>query len=134
MVFHHKQDLIGIFAQHRVAANLLMIMMILAGSWALAKLNTQFFPTFELEIVTVRTVWSGASAEDVETAITIPMEQELRNLDGLHKMSSTSATGVAAITLEFEEGTEMDTAAEAATMARTSGGLTWSVETTVGMT
>jgi multidrug efflux pump subunit AcrB len=60
----HKQDLIGAFAQHRVAANLLMIMMILSGFWALSQLNTQFFPNFALDVITVRVPWSGASAED----------------------------------------------------------------------
>jgi len=70
--------LVGIFAQHRVAANLLMIMMILAGVWALTKLNTQFFPNFELDFITVRVVWSGAAAEDVEQSITDPLERELR--------------------------------------------------------
>ena len=37
--FQHRNDLLGIFAHHRVAANLLMIMMILAGAWALSQLN-----------------------------------------------------------------------------------------------
>ena len=112
MAFHHKQDIIGLFAQHKVAANLLMIMMILVGILALSKLNTQFFPSFALDIITVRTEWSGASAEDVENGVTVPMEQELRNLDNLHKISSTSATGVSSITLEYEEGTEMESAVE----------------------
>ncbi len=108
--FRHQNDLLGTFAHHRVAANLLMIMMLLAGAWALTKLNTQFFPNFALDFVTVRVLWTGASAEDVESAITIPLEQELRNLDGLRKMTSTSAEGVSAVTLEYEEGTDMGVA------------------------
>ena len=110
MPFQHQHDLIGRFAQHRVAANLLMLMMLLAGVFALAKLNTQFFPSFALEIVTVRVAWSGASAEDVETSITNPIERELRTLDNLRKLTSTSSEGAAAITLEYEEGTDMGTA------------------------
>lgn len=106
------RGLIGLFTQHRVAANLLMILMIMAGVWGLAKLNTQFFPSFTLDIISVRVIWSGAAAEDVETGITIPMEQALRTLDDLHEMTSTSADGVAAITLEFKEGADMDRALE----------------------
>jgi multidrug efflux pump subunit AcrB len=105
-----KQDLVGAFAQHRVAANLLMIMMILSGFWALSQLNTQFFPNFALDILSVRVPWTGASAEDVERSITVPIEQELRTLDGLKEMTSTSAEGVASITLEYEEGTDMGVA------------------------
>lgn len=110
--FQHRNDLIGRFAQHRVAANLLMLMMLLAGVWALAKLNVQFFPTLEIETVTVRVEWSGASAEDVESAVTTPLEQELRNLDNLRKLTSTSAMGITTITLEFEEGTDMGRATD----------------------
>ncbi len=107
MPFSHKNDLIGIFAQHKVAANLLMIMMILAGIWALAKLNTQFFPNFALDVVTVRVVWTGAAAEDVEESITHPLERELRYLNGLKKLTSTSSNGVAVLSLEFEEGSDI---------------------------
>lgn len=112
-----QTDLAHYFAQHRVAANLFMAIMILAGCWALAKLNTQFFPTLPEQIITVRVAWSGASPEDVESGITIPLEQELRNLDHLDKFSSSSLDGVASITLEFEEGTDMQMALERTTSA-----------------
>lgn len=110
MPFKHQQDLIGRFAQHAVAANLLMIIMLLAGVWGLSKLNTQFLPNFALDIISVRVVWSGASAEDVETSITSPIEQELRNLDNVKKMTSTSANGISNITLEYYEGSNMSEA------------------------
>ncbi len=99
--------LIALFARHRVAANLLMLMMLLAGIWALDKLNVQFFPNVDIQVVAVRVVWSGASAEDVERAITVPLEQELRGINRLRQLTSSSTTGVAAITLEFEEGSDM---------------------------
>ena len=104
------RDLLGIFANHRVAANLLMVMMLLAGAMALKKLNVQFFPDFELEIISVSTLWSGASAEDIQTGITVPLEQRLRIVDNLDTMNSTSAPGVSGITLEFKPGTDMITA------------------------
>ena len=100
-------ELIHVFARHRVAANLLMVMMILAGVIGLQKLNIQFFPNFELDSVSVSTIWTGASAEDIETGITIPLEQRLRSIDQLKEMASSSAPGVSGITLEFQEGTNM---------------------------
>ncbi|MEN8130915.1 MAG: efflux RND transporter permease subunit [Pseudomonadota bacterium] len=102
----HKGDLLGIFAHHRVAANLLMLMMLLGGVFALNQLNIQFFPTFDLEIVTVRVLWTGASAEDIEDGITNPLEQRLKSANNLHKLTSTSTLGVSSLTLEFEEGTD----------------------------
>jgi multidrug efflux pump subunit AcrB len=110
MTFRHKTDLLGVFAHHPVACNLLMIMMILSGVWGLDRLTTQFFPTFALDFVTVRVTWTGAAAEDVETSVTNPLEQELRTLDGLREMTSTSSEGVASIVVEYEEGTDMGVA------------------------
>ncbi len=103
----HKNDLIGLFAHHKVAANLLMILMIMGGVFALEKLNVSFFPNFELDFINIRVVWSGASAEDVENGITIPLEQSLKTIDNLRHISSTSANGVSAITLELNEDTDI---------------------------
>jgi multidrug efflux pump subunit AcrB len=105
--FQHQQNLIGIFAQHKVAANLLMILMIMVGVWALSKMNTQFLPNFDLDFISVTVVWTGATAEDVETSITTPIEKELRTLDYVHKMDSTSTNGLSVIVLEYEQGTDM---------------------------
>ncbi len=98
---------ITVFANHPVAANLLMVMMLLAGIWAIRELNTQFFPSFNIDYATVRVNWSGASAEDVEELITTPLEQELRDVDFVRQMTSTSTEGMSVITLEFEEATDM---------------------------
>ncbi|SFL99292.1 efflux RND transporter permease subunit [Marinobacter zhejiangensis] len=101
-----RQGVIGFFVHHRVAANLVMLVMLLGGFLALNRMNIQFFPTFALDRATVQVVWSGASAEDVEQGLTVPLEQRLRNIDGLKKMTSTSAQGLSRISLEFEEGTD----------------------------
>ncbi len=102
----HRTDLLGIFAHHKVAANLLMIIMFLLGFFSLDKMNVQFFPNFQLDLVMVSVVWSGASSEDIEDGITNPLEQRLRTVDSLSKMTSTSTQGISSITLEFEEGTD----------------------------
>ncbi len=98
---------IHLFAQHRVAANLLMIMMIVFGAYSLMKLNKQFFPNFALDYISVRVVWPGASAEDIESSITVPLEQALRTLEGAKEMTSTSTRGMSAILIEYEESMDM---------------------------
>lgn len=101
------RDFIGLFAQHKVAANLLMIIMVMGGLLSLSKLNTQFFPTFALDVITVRVEWRSASAEDVEDSISSRVEQELRTIDFVDKMTSTSSYGMSIVTLEFDEGSDM---------------------------
>ena len=102
--------LIEVFAGHPVACNLLMAIMLLAGAWSLTRLNTQFFPTFDIEYITVTVKWTGASAEDVEAAITEPIERELLGLDTVRVMTSSSNRGSAVVSLEYEEGSDMDVA------------------------
>lgn len=89
-----------------------MVMLIMAGLWALNKLNTQFFPDFEFDAITVSVIWSGASPEDLEQAITAPLERELRTLAFLRRITSTSTSASATITLEYDEGTDMADALE----------------------
>ena len=102
--------IIHLFAQHPVAANLLMLVMMILGAFSLTQLNKQFFPNFALDYITVRVVWPGASAEDVERSITVPLEQALRTLDGKKEMISTSTRGLSAIVIEYEENTDMGVA------------------------
>lgn len=101
-----QQGVIALLLKHRVAANVLMLLAFIAGIAGVARMNVQFFPSFELDFISVRVVWSGAAAEDVETGITTPLEERLKTVDGLKKMTSTSAQGVSSITLELNEGTD----------------------------
>ncbi|RRQ23601.1 efflux RND transporter permease subunit [Guyparkeria sp. SCN-R1] len=94
------------FARHRVAAHLVMLLMILGGLFAISRMNIQFFPNFAVDIVTVSVVWTGASAEDVERGITNPLEERLRAVPDVDTMTSTSAQGISTITLEFLQGTD----------------------------
>ncbi|MEE3280402.1 MAG: efflux RND transporter permease subunit, partial [Pseudomonadota bacterium] len=107
-----RNDLLGLLARHPVAANLMMAMMIIAGIWGLSKLNAQFFPNFDIDFVSVKVVWVGASAEDIEKLITEPLEQQLRGVDRAKELRSRSVDGLSLVTLEFKEGTDMGLAVD----------------------
>lgn len=106
------KSLIAIFAQHKVAANLLMAVMIMVGFWSLSQLNTQFLPNYSLKLITINIVWPGASAEDVERSITNPIEKELSDIDHVKKMTSTSRPSNTSIVIEFKKDTDMGRALE----------------------
>ena len=99
-----------------------MILMVIFGIVALGRINTQFFPTTEIPVVTVTVSWPGASAEDVEANILEVMEPELRYLDGVDRVTSRAREGTASIGLEYVQGWDMkqaqrevETAAKAVT-------------------
>ena len=103
-------QLISALARHRVAPDVLMLIVFLAGAWALSRINIQFFPTFELQYISVSASWPGASAEDVEKSLVEPLESQLRGIKELSEMVSSSRDGVGSIYLEFPDHTDIDEA------------------------
>ncbi|MDG2243485.1 MAG: efflux RND transporter permease subunit [Rhodospirillaceae bacterium] len=95
------------FVRHPVAPNLAMVVMILAGIWATGQLTRQVMPTFQLNVIAIQVVWPGSSAEDVESSITQPLEDQLLGLDELRSVNSTSRDGLSQVNLEFPEGADM---------------------------
>lgn len=67
-------NLIRQFAEHRLAPNLLMIIMLLAGLWAVRVMPTQLDPPNNFPLVFVEIPWRGASAEEVESLLTKPID------------------------------------------------------------
>ncbi|MEM6711628.1 MAG: efflux RND transporter permease subunit [Pseudomonadota bacterium] len=98
---------IRLFTRHPNAANLVMALMVLAGLYGLANLNTQFFPDIEQKSITINVVWSGASAEDVESNILEVIEPEVRFITGVDEVTSSGREGSGSVTLEFTDDTDM---------------------------
>ena len=80
------------FAEHRVAANLAMIMMILAGLWAVRTMPTMLDPPTTYPFVIVEITWVGSAAEDIEALVTTPIEQQLRTVNELHELTSRTVS------------------------------------------
>ena len=105
-----RGGLISLFARHPTAANLVMAIMIIAGLAGLWRMNTQFFPDFGIDIVSVNIGWEGASADDVDLSIVQTIEREVRFLDDVKRVRSTAREGAASVIVEFQQGADMQTA------------------------
>ncbi|HJO11367.1 MAG: efflux RND transporter permease subunit [Gammaproteobacteria bacterium] len=102
-----SNTIIDLFARHKVASNLVMVMMILSGLWAANAINTQLDPSVVVPTVNIQATWPGASAEDVEQLIVVPIEQQLANLVELQGLFSTSQNGSASVRLAFDYNSDM---------------------------
>ena len=91
------------FARHRIAPNAVMFIVIFLGLVALDRLNTQFLPDFNLNLVTVSTPWDGASAEDVQDGLAVPVEQAILSLTDVDRVTTTSIEGRASMTVTLKE-------------------------------
>ncbi|MCA9621924.1 MAG: efflux RND transporter permease subunit, partial [Myxococcales bacterium] len=97
-------------AKNAVASNLLMIALIFGGLVFLARIKQEVFPQFALDLVTVQVVYPGASPEEVEKAVTSVIEENVRGLDGIKTVTSTSQEGVASINVELQLDANRDRA------------------------
>jgi multidrug efflux pump len=99
------------FIDRPVFAWVLAIVVMLAGSLALTRLAVERYPTIAPPSVTVSAYYPGATARAVEESVTQIIEQNMKGLDGLLYMSSTSESdGRSDITLTFQNGTNPDVA------------------------
>ncbi len=101
-------SLIAFFASRRLFGNLITIFTIIMGLVALSLIRRDAFPRVTFDILTVTTIYPGASAEEVEKLITNPIEQDLKEVDGIKKIQSVSAEGRSYIilTLDPDQTTE----------------------------
>ena len=72
--------------EHKTAANIIMILMIVVGLLSIGRLNKQFFPDFDVEIVAVTIDWPGATAQEIDKNIVQLLEPELRPISGVKKL------------------------------------------------
>ena len=99
------------FIHRPIFAWVIAILIMLVGVLAINNLPIEQYPKIAPPQVTVRAVYPGADAETVENSVTQVIEQQMKGIDGLMYMtSSSSATGSASVTLTFENGTDPDTA------------------------
>ena len=80
------------------------------GLFSLSKLSIDLFPEIETNSIMVMTTYSGASAEDIETNVTRPLENILNGVSDLKHLTSKSRENISLITLEFEYGIDIDVA------------------------
>ena len=95
------------FVEHKTAANIIMILMIVVGLLSIGRLNKQFFPDFDVEIVAVTIDWPGATAQEIDKNIVQLLEPELRPISGVKKVTSKSIEGNARTQVEFVYGYDM---------------------------
>lgn len=97
-------DMIKFSIENPVKTAVGVILVLLFGVIALARIPVQLTPDVDRPVITVRTNWSGRSPEEIEKSIIIEQEEKLKSVQGLWKMTSIASLGGARITLEFNVG------------------------------
>jgi len=94
-----------------VAATVMSIVIVVFGIIGYTFLGVREFPSIDPPIITVRTNYSGANAEVIESQITEPLEKSINGIAGIRSISSSSNQGASVITVEFNLSSDLETAA-----------------------
>ncbi|MGH8014690.1 MAG: efflux RND transporter permease subunit, partial [Candidatus Zixiibacteriota bacterium] len=87
-----------------------VLIAVFAGFVALNRVPVQLTPEVLRPIITVTTIWPGASPEEVEKEVIDKQEEYLKSIEGVLKMNSESNDGMGVVTLEFPVGTDISAA------------------------
>ncbi|WP_447975181.1 efflux RND transporter permease subunit [Nitrospira sp. Kam-Ns4a] len=94
-----------------VLATVMTLVLVLFGVISFGRLSVREYPDIDPPVVSVRTVYQGASAQIIETDVTKILEDHLNGIEGIKTLSSTSREEVSQITIEFELTRDVDAAA-----------------------
>jgi multidrug efflux pump len=94
-----------------VLALVMSIAIVLFGAIGLSFLGVREFPSVDPPVITVSTNYRGASADVVESQITEPLEESVNGIAGIRTLTSVSREGRSTLTVEFELGSDLETAA-----------------------
>lgn len=92
------------FSGNHVAANFLMLAVLLAGFTAWFQLRKEVFPEIAFDGVVVSVPYPNATPEEVTSGVVIPIEEAISDVDGIKRVRSTASRNIGAITVEVETG------------------------------
>ena len=100
-----KEGIISWFAKNHVAANLLMISIVLIGLASIkTRIPLEVFPSIELDIINISTSLPGSTPSETELGITIRVEESISDLEGIESISSRSREGGSQVSVELSSG------------------------------
>ena len=99
---------IAFMASNRVAANLLMLVILAAGLVALQALERQAWPTVPFNTIEVSVAYPGAVPEEVEESIVVKIEEQVEALEDAKAVKSIAAPGLASVRVELKTGADIN--------------------------
>ncbi|MAS91873.1 MAG: hypothetical protein CMO55_01655 [Verrucomicrobiales bacterium] len=117
MIEGESKGLISWFARNDVAANLLMITIVIAGVLTARGIRQEIYPVYELNTVEVDMDYRGASPEEVERSVILPIESEIRGMELVRRIESVAREGNGSVEIEVIPGYNRDRALQEITAA-----------------
>jgi multidrug efflux pump subunit AcrB len=98
-----RKGVLGWFASNHVAANLLMLLIIVSGLLAIFSTKLEVFPELTLDMINITVPYRGASPADVEEGVCLRVEEAIAAVDGVKRITSSAGEGAGLTIVEVEE-------------------------------
>jgi multidrug efflux pump subunit AcrB len=108
----NKKGPIAWMAGHSVAANLLMLVLLIGGIVLAYNIKQEVFPYFDMDMVNITVQYPGASPQEVEEGILLAVEEAVEGLEGVEEVRSTASEGSGTVTVEMIEGENLQKLAQ----------------------
>ena len=102
------KKLLDYFVDNSVVVNLITLLIIVMGIVSIFSLNKETFPNVDFNFIIVRTTYPGAAAEDVEKLISIEIERQLKQVDGIEELNLLSAEGGSIASIKVDPDYDID--------------------------
>src|SRR5918999_4698763 len=106
------QKLAEICIRRTVFAAMIVLSLVVVGAASYFRLGVDRFPSVDLPTVSVRTSLPGASAEEMETLVSQPIEEAVNTVDGIDELRSISGAGTSLVIATFKLDRDLETAAQ----------------------
>tara|TARA_B100001123_G_scaffold421242_1_gene528579 strand:+ start:3230 stop:6412 length:3183 start_codon:yes stop_codon:yes gene_type:complete len=94
------------FARNSVAANLLMVFIVVSGAFSALTVKQEVFPEFSLDLIQISVPYLGAAPEEVETAVNVRLEEAIQGIDDIKRVLSSASEGMGRVTIWLELGAD----------------------------
>lgn len=102
------RQVVAYFIKHSVAVNVVILAFVVFGFFGASKLKSSFFPLVDSKNVIINVTYPGASPQEVEEGIILKIEDNLKGLNGVERVTSTSRENSGSINVEIEKGRDID--------------------------
>ncbi len=102
------RKLITYFIKYEVAVNVVILAFLVLGIAGIFQLKSSFFPLQDPEIITINIAYPGAAPQEIEEGIVLKVEDNLKGLIGIDRVTSVSRENGGSITVEIETGRDID--------------------------
>ncbi len=102
------KKIISYFIKYSVAVNVVILAFVIFGIIGILRMRSSFFPLIDSQIITISVAYPGAAPQEIEEGVILKIEDNLKGLVGIDRVTSTSRENGGSVTIEIEQGEDIN--------------------------